>query len=221
MARLHRSFAIPVLAAGLVLLAACGSSTSSGEKTVPKGAGTTTTVAKPGDKSKTTSAPTTTVAKGGEPGTTAGGGSSPDTTVKSTPSKGGQIQLSGSFCDMIKQLNAQESDLFAPEQGADPATNLKNLKEAFANLVDVFKQLQAKAPAEIKADVDYTVTAFEKVNDKVQQLTAYTPEALATITGTDFSSPEAQKHSDNVDAYTKNTCGFDPSASGSGGDTAS
>jgi hypothetical protein len=221
MARLHRTFALSVLAASLVLLGACGSSSSSGEKAAPKGSGATTTVAKPGDKSNTTMAPATTVAGGTAPGTTTRGGSSPDTTVKSTPSKGGKIQLSGSFCDMIKQLDAQQSDVFAPEAGADPATSLKNLKEAFANLVDVLKQLQAKAPAQIKADVDYMVTAFDKVNAQVQKMTTYGPEELSAITGSDFDSPEAQKHSDNLDAYTKDTCGFDPNADTTGSNTAS
>ena len=214
MAHLHRSIAVPALAAGLVLLGACSSSTSSGTSTTPKRDGTTTTVA-----TRVGTATTTTVTTGGEPATTAGGGSGPDTTARSTPSKGGKIQLSGSFCDMIKQLDAQESDIFNPDEGADPATNLKNLKEAFANLVEVLKQLQAKAPAQIKSDVDYTVNAFAKINDQVQKMTTY--DQLAAIAGTDFDSPEAQKHSDNVDAYTKDTCGFDPNAGESGSDTSS
>lgn len=194
MQRLGRSFAVPVLAASLMLLGACSSSTSSGAKSTAK------------DTKVTTTAGSSTTAKAPK-----------DSTA--TTSGGGDVKASGSYCDMVKKINAKAAEIFAPQQGSDPAASLKNLQDGMASFIDLAHQVQAKAPAEIQTDVDFRVKEFEKLNALVQKLDAYSPEALASMTGEGLNSAEAKQHDDRIEAYEKNTCGIDPNAENSSSDT--
>ncbi len=220
MPNVRRAIAVPLFAAVIALAGACSSGTTAGTKinpkdpyltrtsTTTKSAPTTAATAGPG-----ATAPATTAAAGGS-GTGSGGGSgSGSTPTTAAPSKGstGSVHLTGSFCDKVKQIINDSADLFTGSGSTDPTTQLADLKKGFADLADVYHQLLADAPSEIKADLEYAVKSIDNANAKVQQLTTLNDDTLSKIFAS-LRSPEAQKHSDNLDAYTKKTCGFDPNA---------
>ena len=155
----------------------------------------------------------------GSSGSTAKGAATNSTpksvaSAGSSGSSGGNVHLTGSFCDMAKQFTSTKNGIFSDSTSTDPTVQLKNLKQGFANASDALNQLDAKAPAAIKADVDYVVQQFETVNAQVQKLTAYDATQLSKVTSS-LDSPEAQKHSNSLDAYTKSKCGIDPNAGAS------
>ena len=220
MSTIRRAIAVPLIAAGIALVGACSGSTTVGTKinpkdpyitrtsTTTKSAPTTAPAAAPG-----ATAPATTSATGSS-GAGSGNGSPPTTVA---PSKGstGAVHLTGSFCDKVSQIISDNAHLFTGSGSTDPATQLADLKKGFADLDDAYHQLLTDAPSEIKADLEYAAKVTDEANVKIQQLTTYSNDALSKIFAP-LSSPEAKKHSDNLDAYTKKTCGFDPSAGASG-----
>ena len=113
---------------------------------------------------------------------------------------------------MVKKITAESGDLLVPEQGTDPATALKGLKQKWTDYMDLVHQIQAKAPAEIKVDVDFRAGQFENANARVQKLTGTSEAELATILGTDFNSPEASGHDARLETYETDNCGIDPNA---------
>ncbi len=224
MSNVRRAIAVPLIAAGIALVGACSGSTIAGTKihpkdpyitrtsTTTKSAPTTAPAAAPG-----ATAPATTSATGSSGAGSGAGSGNGSTPTTATPSKGssGSVHLTGSFCDKVSQIISDNAHLFTGSGSTDPATQLADLKKGFADLDDAYHQLLTDAPSEIKADLEYAAKATDEANVKIQQLTTYSNDALSKIFAP-LSSPEAKKHSDNLDAYTKKTCGFDPSAGASG-----
>lgn len=203
MSLLRRSLVLPVLTASLLLVGACSASTTTGTKaktSATTAAASQSTTSRGASQTESTNAATS-------------------TTVASHANTGdGKVHLSGSFCDMIKQVSSEMESLMTPSSSTDPADQLKNLKQVWANIADAYHQIQRKAPAEIKDDIDFGVKAIDQINERVQKLTSMEPDEIAKIGG-DLGSPEAQKHDDNLNAYAKDKCGFDPNADTSGSDT--
>ena len=202
MSHLRRLLALPVLAASVLLVGACSTSTSTGTKAKTSATTSVASQSTTGGASKTepTNAATATTAAG-----------------EASPGKG-KVHLTGSFCDMIKHVDSQMKELFSPTGSTDPADQLKDLKHLYGNIADAYHQLQGNAPSEVKADVDFGVRSVDQINEQVQNLTTFDMEKISTF-ARDMDTPEAQKHSDNLDAYAKDKCGLDPNADNSGSDT--
>lgn len=216
MPNIRRAIAVPLVAAGIALVGACSSGTIAGTKINPKDpyitrASTTTRSASTTRPAAAPGAPAPATTSGaGASGGGSGSGSAPTTAA---PSKGstGSVHLTGSFCDKVKQITSDNANLFIGSGSSDPATQLADLKKGFADLADAYHQLLPDAPSEIEADLQYAVKATDDANVKIQQLTTFNNDELSKIFAP-LTSPEAKKHSDNLDAYTKSTCGFDPSS---------
>ncbi len=129
-------------------------------------------------------------------------------TAMSVTTTSGTAKLSGSFCDKVKQITAQNyiGSLFAGTQSTDPAARLKAFKSGFAAMSDTMHALAADVPAALKPDIDYYVKVVDQANAQVQKMTTFDPTALENATKP-FNTAEFQKHENNLKEYSQKTCG--------------
>lgn len=193
-----RSIAIAALVA-LTLVAGCSSSDGS-EGADAKA--TTTTARDGSDRSTTTAADGG--ADDGASTTTEAGSTTPTTT-------GGDIVLEGDFCAKAKQLEGVSDDLFGESTtDTSPDALLASLKQLFRQLDNVYRQLQADAPAEIADDIDLVAEFASSNYEKVKDMDSY--EDAADIAQDAFSgdaeSDEFQAASDRIGAFVEEECGL-------------
>jgi hypothetical protein len=145
---------------------------------------------------------TTTVAAAG---TTAAAAAGASTTAPNFSGAG-----SGDLCSYAKQV--VNSNL------ANSLTSgSSNMKDTFSKLDDVFKQIQSKAPAEIKADVNTLASGLQKIEavyakygydiTKLEAAAKSDPQSFQSLTST-LDDPSYQAASDRVDAYFSKVCGI-------------
>ena len=184
----------------LTFAVGCGSSDSSdaGESDAK-----TTTTAEPG-------------AGGSTETTAAGGGGSTTTTAdgEDADAEGGgddDIELTGDFCDMARQLETVGDDVFGEETtDTTPEALLASIQDLFRTLDLVYGQLNQDPPAEIAEEIgvlaDFASSNYEQVKDMTsyEDATAVAQSAF----GEDTESDEFQAASDKIGAYVEKECGI-------------
>lgn len=179
MPKFRRAVALPVLLAGLTIVSACGSSSSSGAK------------AKSGDTK-----PSTTVAA-----------TSPSTAPRGGGDTSGPVQLTGSFCERVKQYSTMLSSFTRPDT-TDPTAMLATVTKEIDKTNEAMPQIVASAPASIKADVQAVADAYASLGSKVNALKKYDPAEISKITSS-LNSPELNEHTKKLNEYTKSKCDID------------
>ena len=125
-------------------------------------------------------------------GTSAGG----DEGDPEFTGKGGK-----NFCEYLKELDENEDDLDLGS-GEDTAENRKKAKEA----LEIFDELEDKAPGEIKADV---VTVIKQIRPIFEDFAAgKDPSTTATSQPTEAEQKEFEAGGERVEAYSENVCGI-------------
>jgi len=138
-----------------------------------------------------------------------GGGSAGTTAVPNFSGSG-----SSAFCGQAKELQG----VFGGQSFTN--TDPSSLKSDYENAQKALKELESKAPDEIKADVKTLNDAlgtlmdvFASVDYDVTKL-ATDPEAAAKLQS--FDSQELQDASARVEAYLTQVCGIDTTATTGG-----
>lgn len=164
-----------------------------------------------GDDSSSSSGSQAPAASSGAGDTSAsGGGSSAGTTAVPNFSGSG----SSAFCSQANELQG----VFGGQSFTN--TDPSSLKQDYENAQKALKDLESKAPDEIKADVKTLNDAlgtlmdvFASVDYDVTKL-ASDPEAAAKLQS--FDSQELQDASARVEAYLTQVCGIDTTATTGG-----
>ena len=203
------------VAAGLLLLGACGSSSSKSEGASTASSATTVAVATTAKVAQTTVAGTAvptdeTLETIGPDDTDPAADTTPlDTSAPVDTSFTGEG--SGDFCALIKEYTDDPAldSLFGSAAGSDPAKS----KADFAKLLSLMGNLKDKAPDEIKADVTLMTDAFGKIGAafekygwdvaKVGQAAATDPELQALFTQ---DTADMGAAGTRLDAYGTNVC---------------
>lgn len=149
-------------------------------------------------------AKTTTTAKGSE--------DSPDTTEgdgDASTSDGGDLKLTGEFCDRARQLEANE-DLFAGNTtDTSPEGQLAAAISSYRIIETVYEQLKDGAPDEVADALEVLAEAssgdYDKVKDveTIEELRALQPK-LAQST----QSEEFRDATKAMQAYLEESCGI-------------
>ena len=186
--RAQRMAAAAAMAA--LALAACG---SGGKNVLTGSAGTAAKTAATAAASSAATNSSTTTASGAS------------TTVPKFSRSG-----SGDLCSYAKQVSA--SDLGRELAGSS------NLKDTFTKLDEVYKQVQDKAPSEIKADVNTVIAGVKKIEAlyakydwdaaKFAAGAAQDPAQFTDMEKT-LSDPQFTAAAERVGAYFSKVCGID------------
>lgn len=140
---------------------------------------------------------------GGDAEATAGDADDPKFT-----GKGGK-----DFCEYLQELERTEEDL-----DLGTGENTKENREKAKKTLDVFSELEDKAPPEIRADVklviDLARPIFQRIADGKDLATA--PSSAPPTEAESKAYEEANKR---VEAYSKNVCGIDDDGDSGGGST--
>ena len=193
------SFRLAIVAAGIVLLGACGSS-------VPDD--TTASL-----RATTTAAATTATTDATGTSTTAA--SSTSTTPTSEPSGGAS---GGAFCEEMSRIASFADDEFEELVFDDDELTPENfdaLQKAVADITGTLKKAAAAAPAEIRSDMEYMASYFDKFNEGIAA--AETPEevfgalfALAMEAEEDGADEDRlDEVEDRIEDFVEQHCGFE------------
>lgn len=185
--------------AGAMTLGACGG--DDGGDVRADGATTTTAAATTAEAGGTDDAASDTTATGS------------DTTDVVFSGRG-----SAEFCNRLKELQDDDSldNLFS-----DTATPEEN-RRALARSTEILRELERKAPAEIKGDVSKLTEGF-LVLAKVFERYDFDAEKVFTAASTDtaleaelevLNSPEFEAANQRLDQYTSEVCGITDTTSG-------
>ena len=124
-------------------------------------------------------------------------------------SDGGGAVSETDFCGMIEDYKDKADSFDAAFTQDDP----KAVEEAFTTMQGVLHDLESAAPSDVKADLDTMVTAVDRmiaIFDKYEW--DFTQLAMAPEFGelsADLNSEEMASASDNLDAYSMDTCGIE------------
>ena len=131
--------------------------------------------------------------------------SSPSSTVSTTSTTRVEFNGTGSevFCQADARLNQQLS------QQAPTTTDPAGLAAYFQKKVDAIKQLEAIAPAEVKADVTTTIAAYEAFRPVLAAVgwdqSKVTEQQQAAI-----QTPEVTAAGQRLSQYTERVCKLVP-----------
>lgn len=104
------------------------------------------------------------------------------------------------FCDYLRDL--EERDDLLSLTGEDSAEERKKAKEG----LKIIDDLQDKAPAEIKSDVDVVIKQIRPLFETIAAGKKYEPEKQDTPT--EAEQKEFEAAGERIEAYSANVCGI-------------
>lgn len=190
---------LAIVAAGIVLLGACSTSTS------------TTDATSSTQRTSSTARTATTDA--------AGSATTPDATTSTAPTTEPGGTTGGDFCLEMSRVAAFADDEFEDFEFGDDEdflqADFEAMKTTFLDITETMQRATGVAPAEIRSDMEYLASFFEKLNEGIAA--AESPEELFGVLfalGMEAEDDDAEadrldEAEDRIEDFVEQHCGFE------------